>query len=53
MLELPDQIWIARREYERPNGIECVVEAIVTIESLLDSYRQYDYEITRYVRADA
>jgi hypothetical protein len=51
MLDLPDTIWVARREYERFDGIE-LVESIITHEELLDGYRRYDYEITKYVRAN-
>jgi hypothetical protein len=51
MLDLPDTIWIARREYERFDGIE-QIEAVVTMEELLPGYVEYEYEITKYVRAD-
>jgi len=50
MLPFPDRIWLAQREYERFDGIE-TVEAIVTHESMLESYRAEGYKITAYVSA--
>lgn len=50
MLELPDTIWIARREYERLDGVE-LVESILTYELLAAEYLDYGYEVTKYVRA--
>jgi hypothetical protein len=52
MLELPDTIWIARREYLRFDGIE-LVQSIVTHEFMLPMYEEEGYDIELYVRPDA
>lgn len=52
MLDLPETIWIARREYRRFDGIE-QVESICTSEDAVRICLDYGYEVQQYVRTAA
>ena len=48
MLALPDRVWIARREFERWDGIE-LVEHIIYDQNFAAELRIDGYEVTEFV----
>lgn len=50
MRDLPNTLWIARREYVRFDGIE-TVESIVVFPEMVPEFAANGYEIREYVRS--